>query len=809
MRTNNLIAMGFGFLVLAIPQLLPDSLSGPASVGFDALAWTTAILLAGGVLGARAPRSAHLCLLSAVLFWLCFGAGWTETGAVVLWLASAWSLGVLLLRALRVDAQASGTQAVLLGAAIWLALWGGMLHFAINYRTLHLVLCLLPCLLLASRPATLSKDLRARAAVAQDWMRSIPLWAWIAGLALIGWVLRWASFPTVTYDDHAQHLRIWTDLLAQQRVVFDVHTQIWSVAPFATDLLHAGLSLMAGDDARSAMNLGLTLLLLLLMACILQRWQLPAWVQWLLIVLLASTPMLGNLLISLQTELLLAVLALAGLRLVMDAQGGWRGTHVLGVLACAALCTAVKLPGAVLGVTLLAALALRWWHLRAGAVWSGPRLRWPALLLLLPLGFVALHSYALALKLTGNPLFPLYNAVFLSPFALPYNFSDTRWIHGFSLHSYVRAFFETSRFFESGDYTAGWQYLLMLPLALLALWRRSIPVAMRLALMPLLGFGLVMFSATQYWRYLFPVMPIAGLLLAALFFTRNPAWRILFSALALLCIGLNMAFFPRISWIMETPAHVAYKPAGKARLERLYAPAAVLTAEVNRLAPGTRVLYSADTPAGATLHGTPLYVNWYAPFRELRFNAIRDAQTAAEFFAEENIEFAILNRATMDPPGAPATLVREYLARYGVALTQAGSYVLYRVKDAPTIYRSAFDLHRAQRQSPGTPQLLLPASPAGVEATPLPQILATFPTQRGAHARYSARLRCASDNGSFVAQINWDVGTPYYRLVACSTKDFSFVEALPVPMGARQAQLYLTVRDTASAQVQDLLVEID
>src|SRR5690606_20282233 len=103
----------------------------------------------------------------------------------------------------------------------------------------------------------------------------------------------------------------------ERRALFDVHNQIWSVAPFAVDLLHAGLSLLAGADARSAMNLGLALLLLLLMARIMQHWLLPARVQWLLMVLMASTPMLGNLLLSLQTELLLAVVALAGLRLVL------------------------------------------------------------------------------------------------------------------------------------------------------------------------------------------------------------------------------------------------------------------------------------------------------------------------------------------------------------------------------------------------------------------------------------------------------------------------------------------------------------
>lgn len=809
MRINNPIFMALGFTILAIPQLL---LSSQTSVAFDALAWAITMVIAGGILVARAPKMAHVYLMSAVLFWLGFGAGWAESGAVILWLASAWSLGVLLLRRLSAHARSSdisATQAILLGSTIWLAVWGLLIHFAINYRTLYLVLSLLPCSLLASRPSTIGMDLRVRAIAAQTWMSSIPFWAWVAGLTVIGWIFRWASFPSVTYDDHAQHLRIWTDLLTQHRVIFDVQTQIWSVAPFANDLLHGGLSLMAGGDARSAMNLGLGLLLLVLMGRILKHWEVSTRVQWLLIVLMASTPMLGNLLFSLQTELLLGVLALAGLRLLIDIRGDWREQPALGLLACAALCASIKLPGAVLGMTLLAALMLRWWGLRNVLVQKEHLLRWPAIWLLIPLGFVALHSYALAWKMTGNPVFPLYNAVFLSPYAPPFNFSDTRWIHGFSFSSYVRAFFETSRFFESRNYAAGWQYLLLLPISILALWRPGLPVGLRLALLPLLGFGLVMFSATQYWRYLFPVMPIAGLMLAALFLTKNQRWRTLFSGLVLLCIFLNLVFFPRISWMMVTPPQAASTSEGKAELIQMYAPSVLLTAEINRLAPGARVLYPADTPAGATLHGTPLYVNWYAPFREKRFEAIRNAETVSDFLTEENVGFVILNRHAIEPPNAPGALLREHLARYGVPMAQAGSFVLYRVTDAPTLYRKAFDLRSVVRQESWTPELLPPASDSGVVATPQPKIFAVIPTQRAANARYSVSLRCSSDSGFFIAQINWDVGSPYYRLVSCRSDLSTFVEAFPIPLGARKGHLYLTVRDTTSAWVEDLQIELD
>lgn len=781
-------------------------------IAADSLAWVVGVLLIGGALSTLKPRLSHLYLLGIMLAWLSFGAGLAQTFIVIFWFLSAWSMGAVLLFALSANSQnptINATEAGLLGAAIWLAVWGAMLHFPINYSGLYLILCLLPFFWLPRLPAVIWTNLRLQTSALHDEMRSIPLWAWTLGLALIGWTLQWASFPSAAYDDHALHLRLWTELLTEKRALFDVQTQIWSVAPFTTDLLHAGLSLMAGADARSAMNLMLALMLLMLLARTLQRLNTPAWVQWLLVVLMASTPMLGNLLLALHAELLLGVLALAGLRLVIDAKGGWRGTHVLGVLACAALCASLKLPGAVLGVTLLAALALRWWSESATAAQPSIPLRWPAFLALIPLVFVAFHSYALAWSITGNPVFPLYNGVFLSPYAPASNFSDARWTLGFSLSNYVRAFFETSAFLGSGNYAAGWQYLLLLPAAIFALWRKSVPAGFRIALLPLLGYGLAMFSATQYWRYLFPVMPIAGIVIAALFIGKNHWTRAIFTVVALLCIVLNIKYFTQTTWMMEMPAQMAYSQAGKAQLSRLFAPAAVLTAEVNRLAPGSRVLYSPDAPYGATLQGHPLYLNWYAPLREARFAAATDAQTMARFLAEEKVDFAILNISHRSDSELQLARLREHMARYGVALAQENVFMLYQLNATPVPYRQVFDLRSAILKLPNTPKLMLPASDAGVAATPQARELAVFPTQRASHARYSAQLRCDSDTGSFVAQINWDIGPAYYRLVPCQAEDFSFVEAIPVPLGASQGLLHVTVRDTASALVKDLQVELN
>lgn len=804
---KSFLVMALCFPALIVPSLV---LGAQTSDALDALVWVASVLVTGGFLRIFVPCWAHAFLLLAVLGWLAFGVGLVEIVAVMFWLFSAWSLGALVLRwayGWIPLSEISTTEALLTGVAIWLAVWGSMVHFPVNHPVVYWALCLLACLAQVRHAVMLCSFWRGRWMVAHDWMRSIPMWAWIFGLCLLGWVLRWTSFPTVGYDDHALHLRIWTELLAHQKYVFDVQTQIWSVAPFAVDLMHAGLSLMVGGDARSAMNLGLAVSLLLLMALVLSQLTVTVGVQWLLILLMSSTPMLGNLLLSLQTELFLAVLALAGLQLVLGSHGPWRSQHLLGVLACSALCAAVKLPGAVLGVTLLAALMTRWWSPSAVAVPSRHQLGWRAILVLIPLGFIAFHAYVLSWQLTGNPVFPLYNGIFKSPYFLPENFSDTRWVHGFSFASYVRVFFNTSAFFESGNYTAGWQYLLMLPAAILLAFRRVESGVLRLALIPLLGFGLVMFSATQYWRYVFPIMPIACIVLASLFVTGHRALRWIGWTLAMVCIALNVLAFLKVAWMMRSPAVTAFTSSGKDDLTRQYAPVALLTQMVNQQGKGYRVLYPSSAPYGATLQGTPLYVIWYSTARWKHFDSLKDAQAIADFLAEEKVDFVITDMSNAASSDSPEALLREHLALHGTVVDQVGTFVLYRRSDAAPPYRPVFDLDAATLKRPAAAQLLLAPSDRGVVASEKPQVLAVVPTSGARQARYKVTLDCPSKGGFFVAQMNWNVGAPYYRLVACQDKTFSFSEAVPVPSGATQAEIYVTARDTSPVMVRHMTVE--
>jgi len=68
-----------------------------------------------------------------------------------------------------------------------------------------------------------------------------------------------------------------------------------------------------------------------------------------------------------------------------------------------------------------------------------------------------------------------------------------------------------------------------------------------------------------------------------------------------LCIGLNLFFYPGISYLFETAPQLAYSEASKAWLTAELAPAKALIGELNAKSPNEPVLFPAASPFGATL----------------------------------------------------------------------------------------------------------------------------------------------------------------------------------------------------------------
>ncbi|WP_143277777.1 hypothetical protein [Bordetella genomosp. 10] len=752
-------------------------------------------------------RLAHLLLLFAVLSWLISGVGFVPAFAVIFTILSCAALGTIAMRWLRrsPDVPILTMPTIFVGIAIWALIWGVMQHWPINYRALYIGMMLLPLIWVSIiRQGSLIEESQKLAVKTAGWLRDVPFPIWTLGLGLIGWVLRWTSMPSVNYDDQTLHLHLYPELLLLHRASFNVQEQIWAVAPFLTDLLHAVISLVAGEESRGATNLALALAIIVITIAALRRMGVGARGQMLLAILTVSTPLLGSLLISMQTELFLSVLGLAGFYMALDLRSSPSVMNVAGIVTCSALCAATKLPGAVLGVTLLIVMfaMLRWRLARLILQEASPFFGVGLLLILL---IVALDSYIIAWRMTGNPVFPLYNAIFKSPFFPDVNFGDSRWFLGFSLINYLKAFFETSRFIEAQDYTAGWQFLLLLPIGVYLLFRRKDDVRFRLIAIPIFGFGLAMFAATQYWRYLFPVMPLAGIAMGSMF-VDQPKYRMSgFAALTVLCIGANFYFFTGASWLMSAPAQIAFTPQGKDALISRYAPIALLNEHINRTSPGARVMYPAEVPYGATLMGTPIYVHWHAPLRQKAFNALGSLREIRLFLAQERVEFVILGAGDPESVSKAENLLREHVASWGIIEAKEGDFTLYRLAPSPIPYRAGFGYNTDQVSA----DLKTGDNYAGepLWANEKPNVIARIPLHQALQGRYKVTFQCADKAGYFVAQINWNIGSPYYRLVGCDSSTETFIDTMPVPPKADTGEIYITARGTPKVSIKNMEIE--
>jgi len=759
----------------------------------DLLDWTGGVLLLAVLLRLCLRSRALLLFIICMLLYLASGLPTAAVLASLLFFLSALYYGRILLRLLcpREDYFSCGlSRPLLIGIALLLGFFSLLIQVPWNYPLIHALVLLAPLLLLVASGQYLVHWQRGLAALqaCTTPIARLPYWPCAALLLLVAAICRYAFFPSLGADDNVLHLRMWTMLSWQHQYSFDVIGQVWEAAPFAVDLMHGSISLLAGTDARGALNLCLLALLARQMWAILRLSGLDPLACLLLLTLFISTPMTGNLLITLQTELFLAVLATSGVRLLLESRQTWYSSNSAALLAVAALSIATKLPGFALAALLLLVALLRLWPLRRQELCQQPlsaQLTLP--LFLVVLAVLAFCPYFLAWRLTGNPVFPLYNGIFQSPLFDAYNFSDGRWTQGFSLASYWQVFFATSRFYESQDFVAGFQYLFLLPLALLALFCRmprayTVPLAI-----PLAGFGLLVFAASQYWRYLYPVLPLASCVLGALMLgrPRRAVWAALLG-----CLALNLWFYPGISWLLTFPPGESRSPAEKALFIRDYMPSQALSTHLNNIAPGARVLFHPDYPYGASLQGDPYYITWYAPSRLAVASRVKNTADLQAFIRDEKLGYAIWDMGAVPVPGDFTALFREYLQAYGLPLQQAGNQVLFQLQTLPLNWNAFFQADQ-------------------LDASSEPTIIATLDPDGHSVARYQATFRCISEQGYFVAQINWDTGPPFYRLVPCSMEPVAFVETLPIPPDSRTAHVYITARDTDKVTVDTLSIETD
>ena len=567
--------------------------------------------------------------------------------ATALMLMAAVALGASLFarRALALQACA--------GLLVMAAALGWTLLLPIHYRWVYLLACLL---LLAWRRAALWSALQAAAVGWRQAVAAAPRSAAFAVLVL-GLASTACWLPTMQYDDLTYHLRLPWQLMELAVYQPAPEHQIWALAPWATDVIHAVPQLIAGAEARGPVN---AIWLLMLGAA---AWHLAAALgagglsRWLAVAMVASLPLTAGLAGGMQTELpTAAVLLWMCVVAAAPREGRLSSWLLLAVLAGGLL--AIKTMAALIALPVL--------------VWALVRHRWPSLpriaLVVLVGLLVGASSYAYATWIAGNPVLPLFNGIFQSPYYAPVNFLDATYRIGFGADLPWRLTFHSSNYFESKDGAAGVVLVGLAGLWLLALLRPSTRaaavVATAVLVLPLLP--------VQYLRYAYPGMVLLCVVAVSALGAATPR-RPLLVALVTICV-LNVTLQSTGYWMLRNGAlKDTLKVAGREEpLFQRFAPERLLAAAVRASADDDRnvLVLDAGSPYFAEFGNRGRSIAWYTP-------TLQSAATTAEqdgsgqqwrsLLQDNRIGHVIINTQTLTAPQRQALQLSGAVMRSDVS----------------------------------------------------------------------------------------------------------------------------------------------
>lgn len=775
----------------------------------DAITWIVASLGIVGLLRYRFKTAAPGALLLIATAYLVIGVGILPVLVTVAFISSAVLVGQTLYRLLKIEADANDSipQALALGAAAYLLVWSVLIDYPVNQRWLHACLILAPLFIGGFKrgKAWIQSSAGCRTNL-QNQLQRLPYWSYVLSLLIVSWILRYAFMPTIGHDDNVLHLRLWTELLHHGFFDYDLKNEIWSLAPNLVDTGHAVLSLVAGSDARSAINLVLGMILCFEVLRLLALSSAAAGIRLLILVLFVSTPLFAYQLTTLQTELMLAVLLVAGSNMALRLREWNDRAGFLALLAVGAMACETKLPGVFIAMSLvfmgLAQIALN----KSQNIFKHPFFSWRIAFLFFGLMLLAALPYLRAYLVTGNPVFPLMNGLFKSPYFDPISFVDPRYVHGATLATYWDMFFNTAKYNETENYTAGIQYLVLAPIALLAMCIRGRQSPYLLLTIPVVFYGGFMFSQIQYLRYLFPVMPLLCVVCVSLVMLPAPWLSRAFIVITLLCIGFNLAKVPKVSWYMNTPLASVFTDLGKRVAESKIIPEKTINDFINKNLPGASVLY-VNNPYGATLNGTPITVNWHAPDNYKAIRTLKTQEDLLQFFNVLQPELVVRSteEGIKDWQKLSHSLIREHLADFGYPIFSQGNVILYRLTNQPISYTNAHN-HNPQKNRVGVSN----DAPYVLTGDNKPHVLDAFNTEGKRHLKYSVVLDCRNGSTTFNAQINWNAGGVYFRPVKCDNEITAFKESLPIPADATYGEISISARQVENrATVEYLNVSLN
>ncbi|MDR7088686.1 hypothetical protein [Cellvibrio fibrivorans] len=756
------------------------------------------------------PSKQNLALLACSFLFLLVVAGLMQVLAAIFVLLSCVCLGLLFSHWLGIDSERPQfVLAIIFGATIYTLLVTSLLLEPVHYQFAYIAIFSLPIIFVLYSwrlRSSIFIAVQAQLVCINTELQLVGRKSFFAFVLIFTYLAAYVLFPNVNADENSVHLALWTQLSAKAFFSVDPATQVWSAAPNTFAAIHGVLSLLSGGDAKGALNV---LLLLLLLGSI---FKLLHWIdiarneKLALTVLFLTTPLVAFTLVGLQTDLFLALLLCTSCALLIDLLDNFRLNTAVAALFVGSLALSAKLPAVTIAGAILIGVIYACLLHKSYQKWNTKD--WLKIFFcLLIAAALAFLPYIRAYIFTGNPVFPLYNTIFESPFFDLYDFKDPRWAKGANFSSFYGLFFESKLFFEAGNnFVGGFQYFLLAPIAFAAIIFLRIKHLGAIVVMALC-YLLPIFLSLQYLRYFFAAMPLLVAVMGVLYLLgeKDSAYRkwltVSFYGTAL----INLVFMPGVCWVFfNSPfQYLSAKNQQQAILE--YLPEQQLNREINAIKSNATVLFALDRSFGANLTGKPIYNTFYANDYKKAINSWTNADDVYNALKGWSVDFVYWDqKQSYSVVHTQRNLVREVLNKYGKPVAQAGQMLAFTVADSPINYKEIFSYSKftslVDFRVAGAPQIEDQSIKIGKQDVLSKSIsLSAFTA-----FKYSVEFSCEAVADSFVAHIDFGNDHVYYKLLNCHDGVVSYTETGLIPVGTRESAVALSLRAEQPIRVNKL-----
>ncbi|WP_447770687.1 phospholipid carrier-dependent glycosyltransferase [Pseudomonas kilonensis] len=550
---------------------------------------------------------------------------------------------------LRQETLADWSVHLLVGAGTFGTLTGLAAYLPINYPWLYGALLLLPLVLGHRHITSIGRELlrHIQATHAEQTPVQTGLDVLICSFACL-YVLV-AFMPEVGHDALAMHLFVPSHLAQRHQWSFDANTYVWAVMPMLADWIYSIVYMLAGETASRLSNSAFTLLL---------AWQIRNMTLW---AGGSATSARWASLIFLSTPLAFAESS------SLHIESAWTAFMMAGTLAILKVSSFTPEPRERLSQLLLAGLLLGF----AMATKAVTLSVLPVLLVILLLHYKAwavqgivktlllggaglilagATPYVSAGYLTGNPVFPFFNAIFHSPLWPNINFEPPAIFGtGVTWDILYRMVFKSPQFIEGRVGAAGFQWLL-LPTAAVAVLLSGNKKALCILLVGA-GAMFMTFHSTAYLRYVFPSFALFSVILALPFSDARIFPRSLAIVAGAVLILTNTRFIQAATYYGEIKPSALLSTAGRDAylLERL--PIRTMVDTVNALNTGHQPVAVFASPLMAGLQGDALYASWYNLKWKSEFDAAASPSELAQRLRRRQVSWLVIDLKSL--PQAP------------------------------------------------------------------------------------------------------------------------------------------------------------